>query len=83
MASQHPLIGKTTTYLVNLTIYTGVMPLEWKDARVTPILTSGERSDENNYRPISVLPLVSKIMKRAVQAQFLALFIVHDLLSVY
>ena len=33
---------------------------------------SGERNDENNYRPISVLSLVSKVMERAVQVQFLA-----------
>ena len=43
---------------------------------------SGERNDENNYRPISVLSLVSKVMERAVQVQFLAFLTVHDLLSV-
>ena len=35
----------------------------------------------NNYRPISVLPQVSKIMKRAIQVQFLAFLTEHDLLS--
>ena len=49
---------------------------------MTPIFKSGERNDENNYRPISVLPLVSKVMERAVQVQFLAFLTVHDLLSV-
>ena len=51
-----PVVAKPITYLVNLTISTGVIPSEWKDARVTPIFKSGERNDENNYRPISVLP---------------------------
>ena len=50
---------------------------------MTPIFKSGERNDENNFRPISVLPLVSKVMERAVQVQFLAFLTVHDLLSVY
>ena len=77
-----PVIAKPITFLVNLTISTGVIPSEWKDARVTPIFKSGERNDENNYRPISVLPLVSKVMERAVQVQFLAFLTVHDLLSV-
>ena len=67
-----PVIAKPITYLVNLTNSSGVIPSEWKDARVTPISKSGERNDENNYRPISVLPLLSKVMERAVQAQFLA-----------
>ena len=67
-----PVIAKPITYLVNLTISTGLIPAEWKDARVTPIFQSGARNDVNNYRLISVLPLVLKIMERAIQVQFLA-----------
>ena len=44
-----PVIAKPITYLVNLTISTGLIPSEWKDARVTPIFKSGSRSDVNNY----------------------------------
>ena len=57
-----PVIAKPIMYLVNLTISTRVIPSEWKEARVTPIFKSGERNNENNYRPISVLPLVPKVM---------------------
>ena len=66
-----PVIAKPITYLVNLTISTGLIPSEWKDARVTPIFKSGARSDVNNYRPISVLLRVPKIMstKRNVTYQ--------------
>ena len=45
-------IARPITYLVNLTISSGVIPSEWKDARVTPIFKSGKKNDENNYRPI-------------------------------
>ena len=76
-----PVIARPITYLVNLTISTGVIPSEWKDARVAPIFNSGERNDESNYRPIFVLPLVSKVMERAVQVQVLTFLTVHDLLS--
>ena len=78
-----PVIAKPITYLVNLTISTGLIPAEWKDARVTPIFKSGARNDVNNYRPISVLPPVSRIMERAIQVQFLAFLTEHDLLSDY
>ena len=74
-----PVIAKPITYLVNLTISTGLIPTEWKDARVTPIFKSGARNDVNNYRPISVLPLVSKIIEHAIQVQFLAFLTEHDL----
>ena len=78
-----PVIAKPITYLVNLTISTGLIPAKWKDARVTPIFKSGARNNVNNYQPISVLSLVSKIMERAIQEQFLAFLTEHDLLSVY
>ena len=78
-----PVIAKPITYLVNLTISTGLIPAEWKDARVTPIFKSGARNNVNNYQPISVLSLVSKIMESTIQEQFLAFLTENDLLSVY
>ena len=45
-----PVIAKPITYLVNLTISTGLIPAEWKDARETPIFKSGARNDVNNYQ---------------------------------
>ena len=63
-----PVIAKPITlYLVNLNISSGLILAEWKDVRVTSTFKSGARKDVNNYRPISVLPLVSKIMERAIQ----------------
>ena len=83
MTDTAPVIAKPITYLVNLGILTGLIPSEWKDARVTPIFKSRARNDVNNYRPISVLFPVSKIMKRAIQVQLLAFLTEHDLLSDY
>ena len=77
------VIAKPITYLINLTISSGEIPSQWKEAKVTPIFKEGKKDDENNYRPISVLPLVSKVMERAVQVQLLAFFEVNKVLSVY
>ena len=57
------------TNLINRSLATGTVPTKWKMAKVTPIFKSGERDDVTNYRPISVLPLVSKIIERAVHDQ--------------
>ena len=62
------VIAKPVTYLINLTISTGEIPSQWKEARVTSIYKTGMKDDENNYRPISILPLVSKVMERAIQS---------------
>ena len=44
-----PVIAKPITYLVNLTISTGLIPYEWKDARVTPIFKSGAITDQSQF----------------------------------
>lgn len=44
-----PEIAKPIAHLVNLTISTCQISLEWKEAKVTPIFKSGNKDDENNY----------------------------------
>ena len=55
--------------LVNLSIDQHCFPNNWKSAKVTALFKDGDRSDCNNYRAISVLPTVSKIIERAVHSQ--------------
>ena len=44
-----------------------VFPSAWKVAKVTPVFKgNGSRSDGNNYRPISVLPVLSKLLERHI-----------------
>ena len=45
------------------------LPAEWLKANVTPIFKSGDRQLLNNYRPISLLSIVSKVMERCVYNQ--------------
>ena len=47
----------------------GIFPDVWKLARVTPIFKSGSKSKANNYRPISVISVFSRILERIVQDQ--------------
>ena len=44
-------------------------PTHWKVARVTPIFKDGDKSAKNKYRPISVLPGVSKLFENFVYNQ--------------
>ena len=76
-------IAKPIAYLINLTIRSGEIPSEWKEAKVTPTFKSGKRNEENNYRPISVLPLISKIMERTIQVKLVAFLKENDVLSLY
>ena len=56
------------TKLFNMSIATGCFPREWKCARITPIFKSSDPSLPKNYRPISILPIVSKLLERHVHS---------------
>ena len=62
-------ISKPITFILNLTIRTASIPAEWKKAVVFPIFKDGLRTDCGDYRPISVLPVISKILERAIHAK--------------
>ena len=54
------------TYIINLSLSTGIFPNNWKKARICPVFKGGEDTEPCNYRPISILPVLSKIMERVV-----------------
>ena len=65
------LIAKLLTYVINMSLSEGVIPTEWKATKVIPLYKSGLRTEIDNYRPISVLPSLSKILERIVHRQLL------------
>ena len=74
-------LAKPLSYIINLSLQTGVVPTEWKIAKVTPIHKGGQSSSPDNYRPISVLPILSKILERAAQKQLSEYLETNNLLS--
>ena len=57
----------TVIKLFNMSIRTGTFPSCWKTARVVPIPQKGCRINPANYRPISILPILSKLLERILQ----------------
>ena len=57
------------THIINLTIDTAIIPNDWKEATISPIYKDGDKNSAANYRPISILPAVSKKMERVIHAQ--------------
>ena len=53
--------------LFNLSISTGTFSSAWKVGRITPIPKGTNNSHPSGYRPISVLPVVSKIIERHIK----------------
>ena len=59
-----PFIADSLTYICNLSIKTGAFPMKWKEAKVKPLHKGGSPKDLNNFRPISILPVLSKLFEK-------------------
>ena len=66
------LLAGPLCHIVNLSMTSEVVPSLMKDARVTPLFKKGSRLDCGNYRPVSILNVLSKILERAVHGQFVS-----------
>ena len=59
-------ICPSITYLINCCLRQGVMPKIWKSAKVTALFKSGDKENMDNFRPISILPAISKVIESVV-----------------
>ena len=59
----------------------GIFPEKLKIARITPIFKKGDKSECQNYRPISVLPTISKILEELILSRLLDHFQQNNLFS--
>ena len=57
------------THIVNLSIGQSYFPTFWKTSKVIPLFKKGDSTIPKNYRPVSLLPITSKILERVVYEQ--------------
>jgi len=68
------ILANPLCHLINICLRNGTVPNEFKIGKITPIFKSGSKFLMDNYRPISVLPICSKILEKCVHRQ-LTLFL--------
>ena len=56
-------------HIINFSLLSEAVPSGFKDARVSPLFKKGSRLDPSNYRPVSILNVLSKILERAAHKQ--------------
>lgn len=75
-----PYIAESLAYIYNLCILNGTFPEDWKIAKVTPIPKSKDLDDPGNFRPISLLPTLSKPIEKHVSKHLNSFLEKHSLL---
>ena len=57
-------ISSALAHIINLSLYSGRIPDDMKTARVVPLYKKNSKSEPGNYRPVSILTVVSKILEK-------------------
>ena len=61
--------AKTLQQLFNQALTTGEFPSNLKNSDVTPVFKENNQLIKENYRPVSVLPIISKVFEKLMQNQ--------------
>ena len=67
--------------IINTSIVTLIFPDKWKLSHVLPFFKSGDKEEACNYRPISLLPILSKILEKVVAIQLMQYLEANHILS--
>lgn len=76
-----PVIFPYLTSLINSSIEASVFPQKWKHSSITPIPKIPNPSLISDFRPISILPLLSKVYERLLSDQITEYLTTSDLLN--
>ncbi|CAB4020519.1 Hypothetical predicted protein [Paramuricea clavata] len=76
-----PIIANHLTIIFNKSLSEGTFPHDWKISKVTPIYKNGPKHDMNNYRPISVISTIAKVMEKVAHNQLYLYLQDENLLS--
>ena len=75
------VLVKPLAIMVNQMLNTGIFPSQQKITKVIPLYKANDETLLSNYRPIALLPPVSKIFENVMLDQILKYFINNNLLS--
>ena len=75
------VIAPSLLIIINICIQTGSFLQFLKNAKLFPIYKGGPNNDPSNYRPISILPVISKVIEKHVTKHLFAYLNKYKLIS--
>ena len=76
-----PLLATPLKGLIDLSFKTGYVPHQMTLAKVVPLHKEGDKSSFNNYRPISILSTIGKVIEKVVHQQLYSYLNSQDILT--
>ena len=74
------VIAPSLVSIINISILNGQFPDILKEAKIFPVHKGGVKSDPSNYRPISILPIISKLIEKHVTKHMFGFLNKHKVL---
>ena len=74
------VLSSNVTIIINKSVGSDIFPSLWKHARANPIFKTGSRYEVNNYRPISILPTISKLTEKWISIKVTNFLNFHKIL---
>jgi len=75
------VLAGSLSQLFNMSMSLGIFPEDWKIARVANIYKDGSEDETSNYRPLSVLTVISRLFEKLVYDQFYGYLNMNKLFS--
>ena len=72
-----PSICSPVTHLFNLSIQTSIVPSQWKTSVITPVSKTKQPTCCSDFRPISITPILSRLLERIVVRNYIYPILVH------
>jgi len=66
-----PIFCQPLTHLLNLSLSTSTVPRQWKQAWIRPVATVAVPTQHADFRPISITPVLTRIMERTVVQSYI------------
>ena len=74
------VVTPSLTKIINISIKSGIFPKIWKNSKIYPLHKGGSLRTTENYRPISILPILSKLIESHIYDWFYTFITSHNLL---
>jgi len=74
-------ISKPLCLIFNKSLDEGQLPIDWKFGLISALHKKGDRKDPNNYRPVSLTPIVCKVLESIIRDHIDGYLTAHNILS--